>query len=122
MAEYIDRENVYKRACRGCTRHGDEIMSCNMDGPCEELEAEFSSAPAADVAPVRHGRPISKERNETLAKFERVYIPTVGGEFYQKIYEDVKVPVDYCPECRKRLCSRFANYCPNCGAKMDKEG
>lgn len=54
MAEYIDREEVYKRACRGCTRHGDEIGSCYEEEPCEELQSEFASAPAADVEPVIH--------------------------------------------------------------------
>lgn len=26
-----------------------------------------------------------------------------------------------CPECQKRLCSRFTNYCPNCGTKINVE-
>lgn len=56
MPEYIDREEVYRKACRGCTRSGDETGSCYEEEPCNDLQFEFASAPAADVAPVRHGK------------------------------------------------------------------
>ena len=92
MAEYIDREAVYKRACRGCTRHGDEIGTCYHEEPCEELQSEFASAPAADVTPVRHG----------------TWIPRLYG----------KRVMYCCSLCDSRQSGR-PNYCPHCGAKMD---
>ena len=96
MAEYIDREAVYKRACRGCTRHGDEIGSCYEEEPCEELQSEFASAPVADVEPVRHGR--------------WIWGDTMGHSWMK------------CSECLvsqsgQTLCF---TYCPNCGANMDE--
>lgn len=33
-------------------------------------------------------------------------------------YGDRWLHNEYCSECKKRLCSRFRNYCPNCGAKI----
>lgn len=90
MPEYIDREAVYKKACRGCTRIGDEIGTCYEEEPCEELQAEFASAPAADVVPVRHGRMVGGK-----------------GEFCST-----------CSECGEILIKRW-HYCPSCGAKMD---
>ncbi len=97
MPEYIDREAVYKKACRGCTRHGDEIGTCYYEEPCEELQAEFASAPAADVVPVRHGEWILKH---------------CGDNWW-----------DHCSVCDKALGIPFSRiYCPNCGAKMDGGG
>lgn len=96
MPEYIDREAVYKKACRGCTRHGDEIVSCYDEEPCEELQSEFASAPAADVEPVRHGR-------------WEIYLD--GDEIM-------------CSSCKATFLTedgRGSRYCPNCGAKMDGE-
>lgn len=52
MAEYIDKQSVYKEACAGCTCHGDEIGSCFNSEPCERLCFAFASANAVDVAPV----------------------------------------------------------------------
>ena len=98
MPEYIDREAVYKMACRGCTRHGDEIGSCYEEEPCEELQSEFASAPAADVEPVRHGR---------WAK---------GDQFPGWLC---------CSACRDAYVlpvwveSGKWKFCPSCGAKMD---
>lgn len=48
---------------------------------------------AADVAPVRHGRWVGVE----------------GGSFYE------------CSNCGHLTDYHFSKYCPNCGAKMDKE-
>ena len=92
MAKYIDWEAVYKRACRGCTRHGDEVGSCYHEEPCEELQSEFASAPIADVEPVRHGS----------------WIPVDGGLH----------KCSHCHTVRKTDVARDY-YCPNCGAKMD---
>lgn len=76
--EYIDREDFkMKYLCCGYL--------------LEISEQEFDAFPAADVAPVRHGR------------WER-YGESLGE----------------CSECGEivLICS---NYCPNCGARMDKE-
>lgn len=102
MADYIDREAIYRKVCRGCTRHGDEIGICYLEEPCEELQAEFVSAPAADVAPVRHGR----------------WVFTA-----EKCYPE---PGYKCSACRSANwrspdVPKSFRYCPHCGAKMDEK-
>lgn len=63
--------------------------------------------PAADVAPVRHGRWI-----------ERPFIRRI---------KSTNIPVVECSTCRLTFCDIINNhmelyrYCPYCGAKMDKE-
>lgn len=78
--EYIDREKVIL-AVRHAWAKGLE--------PTQYIE----QIPAADVAPVVHGRKIEDEGI---------------GVFYL---------CSLCGECLPY----GANYCPNCGAKMDKE-
>lgn len=41
--QLIDRVEVYRRACAGCTRHGEAPMECNHDEPCERLISEFTN-------------------------------------------------------------------------------
>lgn len=55
MAEYIEREAVYKKACKGCTRHGGEIGSCHSEEPCLDLLHAFVSAPAIDPGTISRG-------------------------------------------------------------------
>lgn len=82
MAEYIEREATYREIC------ADDTMSGYEKAYCSEL---IRNIPAADVAPVRHGR--WKRYGKNL------------GE---------------CSECGEIVSVRN-NYCPNCGAKMDLE-
>ena len=84
MAEYIKREEA--------------LMKLMQDGCSAKNLQSISDMPAADVAPVRHGR-------------------WIDDHDYLK-----------CPECGVMVKWDFTffdignwNYCPNCGAKMDKE-
>lgn len=119
MAEYIERESLLKQ------------MQANFQQGswygCDEpmypiVEETILEVPAADVAPVVHGHPVTK--NRTMA-YETIHFAGTreDGEsiFTIKTKVPENSPVDYCSICGKRLCSRFTNYCPNCGAKMDKE-
>lgn len=89
MTDYISRESALKRLKDGfhCTGYG---RLSEMD-----VEHEVSSIPAADVAPVVHGRWI-----------ERPYL--LGT-------------TRYCSRCGENYGMPHAvyNFCPNCGAKMD---
>ena len=95
MAEYIDREAVYTDACQGCTRHGEELGSCYEEEPCYKLICVFANAPAANVAPVVRGRwenyPSDAYRRCTACKTE-----------FEKARFSIR-----------------ANFCPNCGARME---
>lgn len=100
MAECIERDVVMK-----------EIMARKwMDGYDGAMAMEIAaSAPAADVAPVVHGRWewFNEETGTPFTKPE-------GWRCSRCKYE---LPDDYDdPDCRPML-----DYCPNCGAKMDME-
>ena len=96
MAEYIEREALRK------------VMQMATDDPtcpmhiAATVDQYITEAPAADVAPVRHGR-------------------------WVKIYENGEPKVEqhqvcvFCSKCMNMPKDRFteSDYCPNCGTKMD---
>ena len=90
MAEYIEREAT----CKGCVRYGMGETLC--------ADCVVKVAPAADVAPVVHGR------------WEIIEIG-----YGVKAYE--------CSECKDddywqyHFAHGEERYCPNCGAKMTEE-
>ena len=103
--ELIDRQAVYKFACNGCTRHGENIGECYHDEPCEKLIAEFTTAPTVDAVPVVHGRWIPIE-----------YDGFADGNPVWDLWE--------CSECQEEHRGdedTLTPYCPNCGAKMDEK-
>ena len=97
MTEYIEREALMRRIkeihCAECdSYHGVRCRACWVDDTLDYIDSE----PAADVAPVRHGRWVEKEKY------------TFG------------IMCD-CSLCENRILDNGHpwNYCPNCGAKMD---
>ena len=99
MAEFISREATIRRIkevyCVGCNSyHGVRCRACGTGDAIDMIE----DAPAADVAPVRHGRWVHEHISEGYAWV-------------------------MCSECEavvhKILINKRLNYCPNCGAKMD---
>ena len=96
MDEYIEREALRRRIkeihCAECdSYHGVRCRACWVDDTLDYIDSE----PAADVAPVRHGRWIEQEKY-------------TFGVFYD------------CSICGDRILDngRSWNYCPNCGADM----
>ena len=83
MAEYIDREAA--------------LMKLMQDGCSAKNLQSISDMPPADVAPVRHGHWVEKEKY-------------IFGIMYD------------CSLCENRILDTGHpwHYCPNCGAKMDK--
>lgn len=83
--------------------------------------AEIRKLPAADVAPVVRGKPITKIREVTITEYHeaRGVFASDGSNVYIKNMVHAKVPYDHCPVCGAVLCSRWHNYCGKCGAKMD---
>ena len=79
MAEYIDREEYCEKHCRCSNEY------------CDKESCPIWKAPAADVAPVVHGRKIE---NGNVGCFGLCSL---------------------CSECLPY----GANYCPSCGARMD---
>lgn len=85
MAEYLERETA--------------VMRLMQDGCSAKNVQSIMELPAADVAPVRHGR-------------------WIEDHDYLK-----------CPECGVMVQRDFTffdigdwNYCPNCGARMNEKG
>lgn len=93
MAEYIDREALYEKAYW----HGEhpDVGNPFPDGVDAIDIKDVDAIPAADVAPVVHGR----------------WVPTKAP--FMNECED-------CSVCGYRtVWGHRSNYCPNCGAKMD---
>lgn len=89
MPEYIDREKYCAEVCR-----------CNKE-KCDKSKCPVWNAPAADVAPVVHGK-------------------------WKLCYEDYRRQIegDECTACGFQHYGTAINhyrYCPACGAKMDLE-
>ena len=82
MDEYIKRKTVI------------DLITRRYENP-EICTQEINSIPAADVAPVRHGR----------------WVYPIGMAWNY-----------VCSECGKSIGVIKHKYCPNCGAKMDLEG
>ena len=95
MAEYIKKSYAV-----------DAVLDVYCDTPdidlsCEKFEAAILKIPAADVAPVRHGRWLGWGKSGTPT-YENYGTCSVCGE-------DAEIYTEH------------RNYCPNCGAKMDLE-
>ena len=91
MDEYIKREDLLK-----LYRIDDPVLNENGHVPLPVIRQNIMDIPAADVAPVRHGRWVEKEKY-------------TFGIMYD------------CSLCENRILDNGHpwNYCPNCGAKMD---
>ena len=101
MAEYIEREELMKFPIRRNhydKEHGNEHFIYGIETVLEYAE----NLPAADVAPVRHGRWLTWEEQfpgSTPKKTSRLGV--------------------FCDKCHNHADNR-TDYCPNCGAKMDE--
>lgn len=102
MPEYIDRESIIAHmkdlptwwADAGGT-YGKPMKYPDGMFDCDDVINSLESAPAADVAPVRHGHIVTTTDR--------------GAVMHQS-----------CSECREELgWKEYPNYCPNCGARLD---
>lgn len=103
MAECIEREATIKRIkevyCVGCNSYnGVRCRACGTGDAIDIIE----DAPAADVAPVVHGRWIHSRYEDCSEQFELVKCSQCNHEAYAMAFY-----------------VRGGNYCPACGAKMD---
>ena len=117
MADYIERETTLSeidKAFKLFSEQGDALRLFS------DVRAAIIYATAADVVPVVHGHQLFRNRKSNYEHYEMVQQTENGDPLYKRqCYTLQDNPVAYCSECGKRLCSRFTNYCPNCGAKMD---
>lgn len=97
MDEYIKRDEVLSKF------NIDDMM--NVNGTLISLQdarETISNFPAADVAPVRHGKWVHSHYENCSEQFEIVKCSCCGHEAYAMAFY-----------------VRDGNYCPSCGAKMD---
>ena len=90
MDEYIEREKVLSKAAPVAGCFSDMISAYDV-----------IMLPAADVAPVRHGRWVQV---------------IVHVEFEDGFVDRVE---EYCSACHEPNERRYTYFCHNCGAKMD---
>lgn len=90
MAEYIEREELLE-----LYRMDDPVLNENGHVPLPVIRQNIMDIPAADVAPVRHGR---WKCNKPC--------PVCGGDRFEGL--DADIWADWEPP-----------YCPNCGCRMD---
>lgn len=99
MKEYIDREATLNERPEG--RNPGQVGKEEYNKGWNDCRSAFykciTSMPAADVAPVVHGRWVNH--------FD--YMMERSGFFV-------------CDSCKKMSREKY-DYCPNCGARMDKE-
>ena len=102
--EYIEREAALAFPFAN-GRYDHKNADPHFINGCETYKEWLETIPAADVVPVRHGRWIERE--------DMYY----GWNIWE------------CSACREEFCVEDGtpedneyNYCPNCGALMDKDG
>lgn len=101
MNEYIKQtiENESNSICLTCIHR--LVCKAIDNQPCTECN-QYQNAD--DVAEVRHGRWVPKD-NESVSKRNRL----------------IKYEVYSCSICGRSNGRIRKKYCPNCGARMDKE-
>ena len=107
MAEYIERDKLYKHFEKSVTIHEATINGSTYPVYlADHVLHEIRNAPAADVVEVKHGEWKKTDWAGVSVKGYmacsqcNVMIPTCNGT---------------------RYCLNHLYYCPNCGAKMDGE-
>ena len=116
MADYIRREDALF-ALRKAERGGSMTALTRL----ERAYAEIREMPAADVAEVVHGTPVTEVRTRTIVGYheEIGVLAEDRSTLYRRNMVHADIPYDHCPICGATLCSRWHNFCGKCGAKMD---
>ena len=109
MTEYIEREALMRYPIRRDhydRKNGNEHFINGIESVLEYAE----SLPAADVAPVRHGRcPVCNGKVPIVQDCDKWYSIEIEGR-EMSVWDGNKCVAIFSIE-----------YCPNCGAKMDLE-
>ena len=124
MTEYIEREAALNASKIVYIEYIEIDGNGYEDGNADEIPVVFKrdieAIPAADVAPVVHGRWMTKEYE---------YGDPEAGISDMWVDRPAEPSDDYafCPVCGNDAgytgegCLILSDYCPNCGARMDEE-
>lgn len=91
MAEYIEREAAVKIVEKYSLANGSALG--RHSGLADCIASEIAALPAADIAPVVHGR-------------------------WMPFHSEAAGDIQYCSACEIGFDAK-TDYCPHCGAKMD---
>ena len=119
MTDYIKRTDAVKIAEKYGLANGSVLG--RHTGLADCIARDISELPAADVAEVVHGTPVTEVRTRTIVGYHEE-IGVLAGDrstLYRRNMVHVDIPYDHCPKCGATLCSRWHNFCGKCGAKMD---
>ena len=119
MTDYIKRTDAVKIAEKYGLANGSVLG--RHTGLADCIARDISELPAADVAEVVHGTPVTEVRTRTIVGYHEE-IGVLAGDrstLYRRNMVHVDIPYDYCPVGGATLCSRWHNFCGKCGAKMD---
>ena len=121
MAEYIKREAaLHEIERREVLMVGDKRISVDA------MKSFIKNRPAADVAPVVHGRWILEAHDERVnyrwnVTAECSECCDEQKEIWAGIKKNVANPIARDVALINTESVKLSNYCPNCGAKMDLE-
>ena len=122
MAEYIDRDAAISEIeRREALMVGDKRVSVDA------MKSFIKNRPAADVAPVRHGRWILEAHDERAnyrwnVTAECSECCDEQKEIWAGFFPNVPSPIARDAALVSAESVKLSNYCPNCGAKMDGGG
>lgn len=127
MAEYIEREAISEEIRKYYYKNPPNFSyGEGFDRGLDRAQRAILDAPAADVAPVRHGRWILQANNERTnyrwnVTAECSECCDEKKEIWAGFFHNVPdwLARDAALESAKSV--KLSNYCPNCGAKMDLE-
>ena len=125
MAEYIKREAISEEIRKYYYKNPPNFSyGEGFDRGLDRAQRAILDAPAADVAPVRHGRWILEAHDERVN-----YRWNVTAECSNCCDEKKEIWAGFFPNVPDWLARdtalidaksvKLSNYCPNCGAKMD---
>lgn len=115
-----DENEAYMSAQIKQERGGKNITALTNKAIHEKLLRILADAPIEDVVPVVHGKWMTKEYQ---------YGDTERGieDYWEERPADKRYDYAYCSVCGQNVLENadesyaYSNYCPYCGAKMDKD-
>ena len=117
MAEYIKKEDIEQKIQDG-------LNNLVLGHDAIEVLGMIYEMPAADVAPVRHGRWILEAHDERVnyrwnVTAECSECCDEQKEIWAGFFPNVPSPIARDAALVSAESVKLSNYCPNCGAKMD---
>ena len=127
MAEYIEREALkerFRKRIKWLKKDVHDQYSLGLFHGCEYDADLINAPPAADVAPVRHGRWILEAHDERVnyrwnVTAECSECCDEQKEIWAGFFPNVPPPIARDAALVSAESVKLSNYCPNCGCRMD---